>query len=279
LRKREFSALESEKIRHLLHRKVHADRTEQKVIRASIRRLGFYISEYTSSAEGFIPSDFDSLVERGEVVIIGPPSPKALGKIPALPHRTTPKIVCQVLPQPDTQAKQETPSSRLVDFETLEEIKGYGFSGFIPVSHLQATGCEAVPRVPGVYLVLRTAKGKPIFLQKSVGGFFKGSDPTVPVQELHANWVDGPIVLNIGKAGGGGGQATLRSRLKQYMGFGGGKSVGHRGGRYIWQLAGSEKLQVCWMPTPNEEPEMVEGRLIQMFKAVYGKRPFANLKD
>jgi len=46
-----FSVAEAEKIRHLLHRNVHADRTEQKVIRASIRRLGFYISDFTSSAE------------------------------------------------------------------------------------------------------------------------------------------------------------------------------------------------------------------------------------
>lgn len=122
-------------------------------------------------------------------------------------------------------------------------------------------------------------KEKPVFLEKSVGGFFKGSDPTVPVQELHDNWVDGPIVLNIGKAGGGGGSATLRSRLKQYMDFGAGKPVGHRGGRFIWQLAVADKLQVCWMPTPNEEPKIVEGRLIQAFKLRYGKRPFANLQD
>jgi len=183
------------------------------------------------------------------------------------------------LPRPDTQKKQKLPSSASIDFETLAGIKRYGFGGFVHVSHLQATGCEDVPRVPGVYLVLRTEKGRPVFLQKSVGGIFKGSAPTVSVQELHDNWVDGPIVLNIGKAGGGGGSATLRSRLKQYMDFGAGKPVGHRGGRFVWQLAESGKLQVCWMPTPNEEPKSVEGRLIREFKSLYGKRPYANLKD
>jgi hypothetical protein len=70
----------------------------------------------------------------------------------------------------------------------------------------------------------------------------------------------------------------LKSRLKQYMDFGAGKLVGHKGGRYIWQLADSDKLQICWMPTQSEEPEKVERRLIQMFKAVHGKRPFANLQ-
>ncbi len=136
-----------------------------------------------------------------------------------------------------------------------------------------------MPKVPGVYLVLRTEKGKPVFLNKSIGGFFKGGDPTVHVQKLHDDWVNGTIVLNIGKAGGEGGQATLRSRLKQYMEFGAGKPIGHRGGRYIWQLAGSDKLQICWMPTPNDEPKSVEGRLIREFKSRYGKRPFANLQD
>lgn len=166
-----------------------------------------------------------------------------------------------------------------MDFETLERIKLFGFRGFHSVAYLQGTGCKDVPTVPGVYLVLRTERGKPLFLTKSVGGFFGGADPTVPVKELHDNWVDGAIVVNIGKAGGGGRKATLRSRLKQYMDFGAGKPVGHRGGRYIWQLAGSEMLQICWMPTPNEEPKAVESRLIWQFKSRYGKRPFTNLQD
>ena len=63
------------------------------------------------------------------------------------------------------------------------------------------------------------------------------------------------------------------------MDFGAGKPIGHRGGRYIWQLPGADKLQVCWMPTPNEELKYVESRLIQEFKSLYGKRPFANLQD
>jgi len=45
--KKFFSVAEAEKIRHLLQRKVQATRSEQKVIRASIRRLGFYISDFT----------------------------------------------------------------------------------------------------------------------------------------------------------------------------------------------------------------------------------------
>jgi hypothetical protein len=57
-----FSVAESGKIRRLLQRKVRATRSEQKGIRASIRRLGFYISDFTSSTEGFTSRNFDDLV-------------------------------------------------------------------------------------------------------------------------------------------------------------------------------------------------------------------------
>jgi hypothetical protein len=88
--------------------------------------------------------------------------------------------------------------------------------------------------------------------------------------------VDGALVLNIGKAGPG--KATLRSRLKQYIRFGQGEAVGHRGGRYIWQLAHSDDLLVCWKVTPDDVPRTVEKMLIEEFETVYGRPPFANLK-
>lgn len=276
--KREFTSSEVDKIRHLLQRKARADRSEQKVIRASIRRIGFYISDFTPSAEGFTPSDFDNLVERGEIIITGQHPRMALREITAPIHHNKQEARSRPSPRPDSKTAQKIPPSGTMNFEILEGIKDFGFYGFLPVSNLQETRCKDVPKEPGIYLVLRADKGPPVFLQKSLGGFFKGTDPTVPVKELQDNWVDGPIVVNIGKAGGGGGNATLKGRLKQYMEFGAGKPVGHRGGRYIWQLAGSEKLQVCWMSTPNEEPKAVESRLIQEFKSRYGKRPFANLQ-
>ncbi len=72
-----FSVAEAEKIRHLLHRKVRAARSEQKVIQGlPIRRLGFYISDFTSSPEGFAASDFDDLVERREITIADGPRQK-----------------------------------------------------------------------------------------------------------------------------------------------------------------------------------------------------------
>lgn len=148
----------------------------------------------------------------------------------------------------------------------------------VPVHRgITADACAAIPAERGVYLMLRLATDPPIVLMHSTGGRFKGRDPSVPVTTLQARWVDGTPVLYIGKAGNLTGNATLRSRLLQYMEFGLGKPVGHWGGRSIWQLANSATLHVCWKLTPTAAPSVVERDLIQQFVAVYGKRPFANL--
>lgn len=99
----------------------------------------------------------------------------------------------------------------------------------------------------------------------------------VSIAELEANWVEGTSVVYIGKAGGVGSSATLQKRISQYIRFGQGANVGHWGGRYIWQLADSRDLVVCWKILTNEEPREVERLMIADFIDVHGgKRPFAN---
>lgn len=68
----------------------------------------------------------------------------------------------------------------------------------------------------------------------------------------------------------------LERRLKQFADFGAGKPVGHWGGRLIWQLPDSRRLLVAWRETPERVPREVEGELINEFRRVYGKSPFAN---
>jgi hypothetical protein len=162
-----------------------------------------------------------------------------------------------------------------VNFDSIDAIRQSGFEGFVAISTLQTLNCTQVPDKPGVYLILRSDMAPPDFLSESTGGHFKGKNPTVPVSKLQSKWVEDSLVLNIGKAGGG--NATLRSRLKQYMQFGQGKPVGHHGGRYVWQLAHSSDLLVCWKVTPDDIPRIVEKALIEEFETVYGRLPFANL--
>lgn len=158
-------------------------------------------------------------------------------------------------------------------FQSLDALRETGFGGFASISTLMRTECAEVQNVPGVYLVLRPSIAAPEFLEQSTGGHFKGKNPTVSISVLQQRWVEGAMVLYIGKAGPTEGR-TLR--VWEYMQFGKGIPIGHSGGKCVWQLRHSEDLLVCWKPTLDEAPREVEKRLIQEFEAIYGKIPFAN---
>lgn len=157
-------------------------------------------------------------------------------------------------------------------FESLNQIKEAGFSGFTTVENLYRNGYSAIPKVEGVYMILRLSDSAPKFVPKGTGGYFKDKEPNVGIDELAANWVNGTCVLYIGKA------TDLSKRLSQYMSFGHGRNVGHYGGRFIWQLSDCKDLVVCWKPTSGSA-RTEETSLIQDFVMQYGVRPFANLRD
>lgn len=165
-----------------------------------------------------------------------------------------------------------------MDFNNIDDIKKAGFLGFKRMRELFIDS-SPIPKIKGVYLILNSQVKNPEFLIKGSGGFFKEKNPNVSLAELKANWVDNSLVVYIGKAGSDGSQATLQSRLKQYLKFGKGKKVGHWGGRLIWQLKDSGDLIVCWKPLPYEDPRETERGLIQEFVSQFKKRPFANLAD
>jgi hypothetical protein len=166
----------------------------------------------------------------------------------------------------------------MINFSDINELKKQGWVGFIR-KHELFEDCTSIPKIKGVYLVLRTLSTSPKFLDVGCGGFFKGKNPNVTIGTLVSSWIPTALVVYIGKAGGSNSSATLYSRLRQYLAFGRGKAVGHWGGRYIWQLEHSEELVVCWRPLPNDEPRIIERQLIDAFVKQFGKRPFANLAD
>lgn len=128
-----------------------------------------------------------------------------------------------------------------------------------------------IPPDMGVYIVFRESEESPVFRKESIGGFFRGINPTVSEAILKENWVAGAHVVYIGKA------QSLRRRLRAYMRFGNGITAPHWGGRFIWQLEDCDDLLVAWKPLSDEDPCFVEGQLIRRFKARYKKLPFANL--
>ena len=54
-----FTAAEIEELRRLVREKQTADRSRQKALRARMRAIGFYISDFAADAGGFVVSDLD----------------------------------------------------------------------------------------------------------------------------------------------------------------------------------------------------------------------------
>ncbi len=167
-----------------------------------------------------------------------------------------------------------TPSKHMF---TRIGLTALGFRGFDSIRRLRGTELASVPEGGGVYAVLRESDDPPQFLTRSTGGWFKGEDPSVPISVLRDKWVDGAIVLYIGKADvGRSGRRGLKKRLGELLDFGAGRPIGHKGGRYLWQVRGSSEFVVCWREDPT--PRASEKTLIAEFKAAHaGARPFANL--
>lgn len=150
---------------------------------------------------------------------------------------------------------------------TRANLEKAGFIGWLPFAAIRTSDC---PAAGGVYVVTYNAESPVAFSERSCGGWFKGKDPSVTVDALTANWVDGAEVVYIGKAD------QLRRRLTQYADFGAEKPVGHWGGRLIWQLPAIDRLIVGWKETPGRIPVEVEAELIASFRKIHGKSPFAN---
>ena len=66
----EFTRREANSIKELLRQKDFADEDEQKGIRSRLRRMGFYITDFDDSYQGFDISEFDLLVRDGRVNVI-----------------------------------------------------------------------------------------------------------------------------------------------------------------------------------------------------------------
>lgn len=156
-------------------------------------------------------------------------------------------------------------------FNDIDEFKNAGFTGFKKIGDL-FIDCSMLPNCNGVYLVLNVENRPGEFLTIGSGGYFKGKNPNVSLEELQNNWVDNTKVVYIGKA------TSLKSRLRQYFSFGQGRNIGHYGGRLIWQLKYSNNLVVCWKSL-STDPREFEAELIRKFVTIFGCRPFANLAN
>ncbi len=155
-------------------------------------------------------------------------------------------------------------------------LQQIGFKGFLSLREVIDSKYNMIPNLMGVYVILSNDKII-TFLDESVGGHFKGKNPTIDKSSLKDNWVDGTSILYVGKAGGTKSGSTLKKRIRQYMLFGSGKPVGHWGGRLICQIKENRDLLLAYKILDKIEPREYEKELIADFSREFGRLPFANL--
>lgn len=63
--KSEFTSVELAEIRELIRQKCQASRDEQKSIRSRMRRMGFYITDFTTDITSV--EEFDRLIKDGTI--------------------------------------------------------------------------------------------------------------------------------------------------------------------------------------------------------------------
>jgi hypothetical protein len=157
-----------------------------------------------------------------------------------------------------------------------DALWGRGFRGFKRFADLDLL---EVPREPGVYAVLRGTMGEHQVLETSVGGRFKGKNPSAAPAVLRSRLASGSQTLYLGKADTGtNGTRGLRKRIGEFTRFGRGEAVGHWGGRYIWQLSNSQDLRIAWLPVTDRSAAEVESELLSEYFHAHAQLPFANLR-
>lgn len=69
-RKNTFTTIEIDNIRKLIREKNEVSSEKQRSIRAKIRNMGFYYSDFSSSKHGYTVEDFDSIIKSGQITIV-----------------------------------------------------------------------------------------------------------------------------------------------------------------------------------------------------------------
>ena len=266
--KKSFTVKEIALIKKLVNQKNRTSSDKQKGIRQKIRNLKFYYTDFPAPLSKYTTKGIDELIRSGYIIIVGNPK------------TTYDKEQHKSEPAPKPKKKGSKINTVVEDlgltFTVLDELKDFGFKGFIKMSEL-FEDFTCIPKVRGVYMVLIQEKMKQEYLETGSGGFFKDKNPNISIADLKANWVNETIVVYIGKAGSMSSRSTLYKRLRQYLLFGQGKNIGHYGGRLIWQLKNSKDLIVCWKELTKDDPDRIETKLIEEFKTIFGKIHFANL--
>jgi hypothetical protein len=119
--KKQFSQSEITELKSLIKERIKADRSRQKGIRARMRKIGFYGSDF--GINDLQPSDFDNLIRSGSIKVFGQGVSQS-------------KVAVSEKPKPI--AKQKKSQSDKGDFQLFDPIKN---------------SADQIPDTPGNYII------------------------------------------------------------------------------------------------------------------------------
>lgn len=159
---------------------------------------------------------------------------------------------------------------------TTRALRRQGFTGFVRAETLlDQRERDVIPKCDGIYVAVYDGPDPPSFVRVSPAGWWKGRNPTLPLDDLRARWVPRATVVYVGKANRTP-KNDLRERVRKLVRYGAGSVIGHEGGRAIWQLH-ADSLRIAWRETAGGDiPRLEERRLIDGFRDRYGALPFGN---
>jgi hypothetical protein len=149
--RRRFTTQEIEELRRLIREKQTADRDRQKVLRARMRRMGFYISDHSAYPDGFVVSDLDELISRGVIEIIdsGEEDGDAGDQSASLLHGTSSETA--------SAGRAEELRHPAVNEASLGDVEAYARNALDALAQDRAKSIReaagAIPPRPGLYAI------------------------------------------------------------------------------------------------------------------------------
>lgn len=129
-----------------------------------------------------------------------------------------------------------------------------------------------IPPVAGVYVVHLAAPGS-LRVRRDAGTARYGS--TVDATRLQEKWgrVQRATATDVGYIGKA---QNLRVRLRALARFAAGAARNHKGGEWLWQIAGIADAWIEIIPCEPAQEEQLEADLRKQFRAVHSEWPLAN---